>query len=298
LAPLLAVPSSSIFLEHNNWLLRNSEGELVSAGFLWGEPLFALDTTRPEVLEWLRALMQQVRSWGFDYIKLDFLFAGALPGKRFTEMPREAAYRQGLQVLREGLGEDAYLLTCGAPILPSLGLCDAIRIGPDVSGSWESFRDSTLLQNPSTPGVKNAIRTSINRLWLGGLLAIDPDVCYFTNRQNRLSIQHKQMLQDLAMLCDFKATSDLPVWWSAQEKEELRSFLMEKTRVEYLGRAHYKVNGREVDFSTAMPAPQPTRGLNIIASALLGWVGNQSWAMRLIDWLGKRGLDRLKKEIF
>jgi alpha-galactosidase len=297
LAPFLAVPSSRLYREHNNWLLRNPEGELVSAGFLWGEPLFTLDTTIPGVQEWLRLLMQQVRSWGYDYVKLDFLFAGALPGNRYSGIPREAAYRQGLQAMREGLGNDAYLLTCGAPILPSLGLCDAIRIGPDVSGTWESFRDSILLQNPSTPGVKNAIRTSVNRLWLGKVLATDPDVCYFTNRMNRLSVQQKRLLQDLAMVCDFKATSDLPAWWSDQDKEELRSFLETKTNVERLGRARYKVNSREVDFSAAMSAPEPARGLNILASAVLGWVGNQTWAMRLLNWLGKRSLNSLKKEI-
>ncbi len=26
--------------------------------------------------------MKQVRQWGFDYVKLDFLYGGALPGKR------------------------------------------------------------------------------------------------------------------------------------------------------------------------------------------------------------------------
>ena len=166
LAPLLVVPSSSLYRQHPDWLLRDADGKLVSAGFNWGEPLYALDTTHPEVLDWLAALMKQVRAWGFDYLKLDFLYAGALPGKRHIDMPREAAYRQGLKAMREAMGSDAYFLTCGAPIIPSLGLCDAMRIGPDVAGNWENYRDATLLYNPTTPGVKNAIRTTVNRLWL------------------------------------------------------------------------------------------------------------------------------------
>lgn len=99
LAPLLVVPSSELYRQHPDWLLRNEKGQLVSAGFNWSEPLYALDTTHPQALEWLKALMEKVRRWGYDYVKLDFLYAGALPGKRHTGMPREAAYRQGLKVI-------------------------------------------------------------------------------------------------------------------------------------------------------------------------------------------------------
>ncbi|HVN15151.1 MAG TPA: glycoside hydrolase family 36 protein, partial [Anaerolineales bacterium] len=125
LAPLIASESSQLFRKHRDWFLKDQRGKFVSAGFNWGQQLYALDTTHPAALEWLAALMKQVRAWGFDYLKLDFLYAGALPGKRYQELPREAAYRNGLKVLREAMGEDAFFLACGAPIIPSLGLCDA-----------------------------------------------------------------------------------------------------------------------------------------------------------------------------
>ncbi len=100
LAPLIAVKSSRLFRQHPDWFLRGDQDELISAGHNWGEPLYALDTTHPEVCAWLEALMRQVRAWGFDYIKLDFLYAGALKGQRRENLPREAAYRQALQRLR------------------------------------------------------------------------------------------------------------------------------------------------------------------------------------------------------
>ena len=83
LAPLLAVKSSRLFREHPDWFLRDERGGLVPAGFNWGERLYALDTTHPGATEWLIALMKQVRTWGFDYLKLDFLYAGALKGQRY-----------------------------------------------------------------------------------------------------------------------------------------------------------------------------------------------------------------------
>lgn len=292
LAPLLAVPSSTLYRQHRDWLLHDPDGKLVPAGFNWGEPLYALDTTHPEALDWLAALMKQVRAWGFDYLKLDFLYAGALPGVRHAAVPRESAYRQGLKMMREAMGEDAYFLTCGAPILPSLGLCDALRVGPDVAGEWESYRDAQLLYNPTTPGTRNAIRTTVNRLWLGPLAAADPDVAYFRSQQVTLNAEQKQLLQDLALVCNFKATSDLPQWLHANERQQLRAFLEAEPQIERSGRYTFTLDGRKVDFSPAMPLPEPPRGMEALGSALLGWAGNQDWALKLMDGLGKRALQK------
>jgi len=66
LAPLIAVKSSKLFREHSDWFLRDERGRFVPAGFNWGEHLFALDTTHPDVISWLAALMKQVRAEGFE----------------------------------------------------------------------------------------------------------------------------------------------------------------------------------------------------------------------------------------
>jgi alpha-galactosidase len=292
LAPLLVVPSSNLFHQHRDWLLRDANGKLVSAGHLWGEALYTLDTTHPKALAWLAALMKKVRAWGFDYLKLDFLYAGALPGKRHVDMPREAAYRQGLQAMREAMGADAYFLACGAPILPSLGLCDALRIGPDVAGEWESHRDAVLLYNPTTPGTRNAIRTTINRLWLKPLVATDPDVAYFCSLYNSLTAEQKRLLQALALICDFKATSDLPQWLNADEREALRAFLDASPNVEQTGRYTFRLDEREVDFNATVLLPNSPRGLDLLSSAMLGWAANQGWALKVFDQQGKKALQK------
>ena len=296
LAPLIAVASSHLFRENPDWFLKDLDGKFVSAGYSWGEPLYALDTTHPEVLDRLATLMKQVRTWGFDYLKLDFLYAGALPGKRHIDMPREVAYRQGLKVMRGAMGVDAYFLTCGAPILPSIGLCDAIRVGPDVARIWESYLDAILLYNPTTPGTKNAIRTTLNRLWLSPLVATDPDVAYFRSRYISMNAEQKQTLQDLASVCDFKATSDLPQWLNADERAQLRTFLEARPAIECTGRYTYLLDGRTIDFSPAMLLPEPPHGMNALANAFFGWVGDQEWALRLRDWLVKRDLVKVKRE--
>lgn len=233
--------------------------------------------------------MKRVRAWGYDYAKLDFLYAGALPGKRRQDMPREAAYRRGLEVIREALGE-AYFLTCGAPILPSLGLCDGLRVGPDVHENWENRRDSILLGNFTTPGTRNAIRTSLHRLWLGPLVHTDPDVAYFRSQQINLSPEQKSLLQDLARISGFKATSDLPSWLTEEQRAALQKFLQDKSRVEKTGRYTYRIGKREVDFSQAVRLPPPPKAADNARGVLLGWLGNLPAAMRLLDRIGRRAL--------
>ncbi|GAB1471210.1 alpha-galactosidase [Chloroflexota bacterium] len=290
LAPLIAARSSQLFKKHKNWFLRDEKGRLVSAGFNWGQPLYALDTTHPDVTLWLIALMKQVRRWGFDYFKLDFLYAGALKGKRFKDMPREAAYRESLRYMREAMGEGAFFLTCGTPILPALGMCDAIRIGPDVSHEWENYRNETLLYNFATPGTKNAIRTVVHRLWLKPLVHIDPDVEYFESKENSLAERHKTQLQDLALICDFKATSDLPQWMTPQEREQVREFLLASPKVTQLSRYVYQLDNRIVDFSSAVELPVPPQGLAWLWGEFLGWLGNWKFVLRIIKMLDDRKL--------
>jgi alpha-galactosidase len=294
LAPLIAAESSQLFREHQDWFLRNERGVLVSAGFNWGEPLFALDTTRPDVTAWLEALMKQVRAWGFDYLKLDFLYGGALKGKRSKDMPREAAYHQSLRVMREAMGMDAFFLTCGTPIFPALGVCDAIRVGPDVSHEWEKYRDAVLFYNPSIPATRSAIRTSLNRLWLSPLLHIDPDVAYFASKENRLAPEQKRLMQDLALICNFKATSELPQWMTEEERKQLRAFLNADPQIQQTGRYTFMIDGRAVDFTSAVELPAPPKGLTKIWGGFLGWLGSMPFILRIMNKLDDKALKKRK----
>jgi alpha-galactosidase len=294
LAPLIATKSSKLFRDakHSDWFLRDETGRFVSAGFNWGEPLYALDTTHPDVTLWLVALMKQVRAWGFDYLKLDFLYGGALKGKRHNDMPREAAYRESLRVMRDAMGADAFLLTCGTPILPALGLCDAMRIGPDVSYFWEKYRDAYLLYNPTIPGTKNAIRTVLHRLWLKPLLHIDPDIAYFESKENQLTQEQRILLQNLAHICEFKATSDLPQWLTNNELDQLRSFLDTKPKIIRTGRYIFRIDDHLVDFASAASLPDVPTGLTALWGRCVGWLGDRYFILRMYKILD---LGRLRK---
>ena len=271
LAPFMVSPDSQLAKKHPDWLLRDHAEKLVHAGITWsGNPL-CLDVSQPAVLEWLDRLIRKVRGWGFGYLKLDFLSVGALVGKRYSNLPREAAYRHAMQVMRDAAG-DAYILACGAPILPSLGLCDGLRVGPDVSPYWLNKFLTVWLNNPNDTSTQNAIRTSIHRLWLKPLVNVDPDVMFFRSRHNTLQSDESQLLQHLITISGFKATSDPPQWMTGAEKNRLQAFLESNPKVEKLSRYRYQLDNCAVDFSPALPIQATDRKIPIWLAKYLGLV--------------------------
>jgi alpha-galactosidase len=179
------------------------------------------------------------------------------------------------------MGADAFFLTCGTPILPALGLCDAMRIGPDVADEWDNYRNAELFYNPTTPGTKNGIRTSLHRLWLKPLLYIDPDVAYFESTKNSLTREQKRLLQDLAQICEFKATSDLPQWMTKDETDELRAFLNSTPKAEQTGRYTFRLDDREVDFTSATSLPKKKTGTLALLAGFLSWMGDRHLVLRI-----------------
>jgi alpha-galactosidase len=166
-APFLVGERSAGFREHPDRVVGGAD-----CGTGWGDQqLHALDVTHPGAEAYLREVFTALRGIGIDYFKTDFLFAGAMDGRRAQPADGVQAYRHGLRVIRESIGEDAYLLGCGAPILPSVGLVDAMRVGPDISHAFEP-EDGDLSQ----PSQRAAARNTRGRAWQHGRFWVnDPD---------------------------------------------------------------------------------------------------------------------------
>ncbi len=249
LAPFVADEQSELVAAHPEMVLRDDDGAPVAAAYNWGQSTYALDVTRPDVLEWLDDLIRRVVGWGYGYLKLDFIFAGAMPGRRFASVGREAGYRNAIQVVREAAGDDVYLLACGAPIIPSIGVFDGIRVGPDVAEYWDNVDRTHHMGDRAGPGAADAITTTLGRYWLRSLIDIDPDVAYFRSRYNLLTPAQRQSLVDLAHVCDFRATSDPPAWLDPAERAALEQFLVSHPRIEQTDRYRFLVDDRKADFT-------------------------------------------------
>jgi len=69
--------------------------EPVSAGRVVRQECTAIDVTHPAAANYLRSVMEAIREWGIDYVKADFLYAGACEGRRHDEVTGVEAYRRG-----------------------------------------------------------------------------------------------------------------------------------------------------------------------------------------------------------
>jgi alpha-galactosidase len=153
-APFFLGSRSATLREHPDWAIGRESP--VVAGEGWDQTLFALDATHPGAQAHLREVFGMLAGVGIDYFKVDFLYAGAVDGARADgTVPGTAAYRHGLQVIREAIGPEAYLLGCGAPQLPSVGLVDGMRVGPDISHAYEP-EDGDLSQPSQRAATQNS----------------------------------------------------------------------------------------------------------------------------------------------
>ena len=153
--------------------------------------------------------------------------------------------------------------TCSrAPIVPSLGVFDGIRVGPDVAPYWEDTTGRRHTQDLSMPGTRSAIATSVHRVWLKPLIDIDPDVTYFRTRNNDLDDRQRALLQDLATVCGFRTTSDPPSWLEPAERDRLAAFLSEQRTARRMSRYCFAIDDRVVDFA---PVASPASGWPTVA---------------------------------
>ena len=131
------------------------------------------------------------RDFGYSYLKLDFLYAAAAPGRRHDPgLTRGETLRHGLEAIREGAGDDAFILGCGCPLGQAVGVVDGMRIGPDVSPFWGSTASGA--GDPSTVYALDAIiaRSFMHRrLWLN-----DPDCLMLRARETRLTADERAAL--------------------------------------------------------------------------------------------------------
>jgi alpha-galactosidase len=95
-----------------------------------------------------------------------------------------------LKAIREAIGEDAFLLGCGAPLGPCVGLVDGMRIGPDVDPNWHPIWRHDL----SAVSTKNALRNVVTRAPLHGRLwANDPDCVLVRERGQDMDLVLNEM---------------------------------------------------------------------------------------------------------
>jgi alpha-galactosidase len=178
LAPFIAQPESEIFKNHQDWFVKHEDGRLLKAEDVtyagWRcTPWYVLDTSNPEVQEHLTRVIKVMREeWGVELFKLDANYWGTLKGRRSqTGITGVEAYRLGMEAIAKGAGE-GLILGCNAPMWPSVGLVDAMRVSDDVERNETRF--------------EQIAKETFYRSWQHRKLwQIDPDCATFVSLPNQ-----------------------------------------------------------------------------------------------------------------
>lgn len=197
LAPFGAQHDSVIAKEHPNWLIRDKKGKPIPVGANWGG-FYALDIYNQEVRDYVKSVFNEVLNvWGFDMVKLDFLYATAiLPHGNKTR--GEIAY-DTIDFLRECVG-DKKILACGVQQMPCFGKVDYMRIGADMALGWAHnfLRKNMHREDVSTP---NAIHNSIyRRCFNGRAFLCDPDVFLLRRTNIKFEVEQQRLLSKFIKL--------------------------------------------------------------------------------------------------
>ncbi len=206
MAPFGAHRKSKVAKEHPDWLVTHASGQIVPVGHNWGG-FYALDIYNEEARQYIRDVFHEILDvWGFDMVKLDFLYcAAAIPmhGKTRGEIAHDA-----IDLLRECV-DDKPILGCGVQQLPCFGKVEYMRIGADMSLGWKHthLRKCMHREDVSTP---NALYNSIyRRCFNGRAFLCDPDVFLLRRTNIKFTPQQQELLgQFIKVFGKVRLTSD------------------------------------------------------------------------------------------
>lgn len=225
-SPFIVSKDSRIYKENRSWILKDNNGKPVVAGFnpAWGGYYYTVDVSQPAVLSWIEDTINTLLyEWGYEYLKLDFMYAAALPGVRHnTTVSRYEALAQAVARIRKVSG-NAFVLGCGMPLQAGIGYVDAMRIGPDVAPQWGRTFFDKLFNSDSGISTRSAICSSIyrsfmhNRFWVN-----DPDCLMIRQHKTKLNPEERQTLYNvITALGGMLVISDRLPDYSATEREML-----------------------------------------------------------------------------
>lgn len=209
LAPFVASAKSELAQRHPDWLLKDAKGRPIKVGWnpLWGGWYYALDFYNNAVREHLSGVFHLILDkWGYDLVKLDFLFAVCLAPP--AGKTRGAVMWEAMDFLRTQVGR-RQILACGVPLGSCLGQVEYARIGGDVHLHWE-HRLLGWLRHRERVSTLASLHSTLGRWQLNGRAFInDPDVFILRSQQQHLTPQQQQTVLTInTLLGGLQFTSD------------------------------------------------------------------------------------------
>lgn len=222
LAPFAVEKKSKLYREHPEYLAKDAVGKPIPAGGNWSG-FSPLDLNCPEAVDYVRWVLRRYVELGFDFFKLDFLYAvnlAPLHGKTRAETA-EFAY----SLVREEL-QGKLILGCGATLSNGYEKFDYMRIGPDVSLKFDDVAYMRLF-HPERISTKVTLCNTIFRHPMNGrVFGNDPDVFLLRDENISLSKEQRNALSTInALFGSLLMTSDNPGSYDIEKQAQLEKIL-------------------------------------------------------------------------
>ena len=217
LAPFVAETKSKLFKEHPEYFKKENKKPLKAGGNWSG--FYALDLDKEEVRKYIRKCLVHYMNMGFDFFKLDFLYAAGLGDHK--DKTRAEAQFDAYEFLREVL-KDKIILGCGANIMSSYTNFDYLRIGPDVSLIFDDVRYMRMFHRERI-STKVTIQNTVYRFFLNNyLFGNDPDVFLLRDENIQFSFEQRRALTTMnAIFGSLLMTSDNIATYHEKQNEVL-----------------------------------------------------------------------------
>lgn len=222
LAPFVAERESHLFKTHPEYFKKDKDGNPIQVGVNWSGQ-FALDLDNPEVLKYIEKCLTFYKDMGFDLFKLDFIYSSAYTHEGVT---RAEASEKSYKFLKDVL-KDKLILGCGATLPSVYQNFDYVRVGPDVSLSFDDKLYMRLLHR-ERPSTKFTIQNTVYRHFMNDRwFANDPDVFLLRDENIKLTLDQRKGLTTMnALFGSLLMTSDNIATYDEEKKKILNYSLV------------------------------------------------------------------------
>lgn len=171
IGPYMVGSRSKLYVNHPEWVLHDKNGkpivkwQMYNEPKIWGyqdEEYYVLDTSHPKALKYIRYVFKELKAWGVEFFKTDFMLWGVVDSRDAARKTSGKTsieyYRDFMECIREDI-VDSYWLGCIAPFMPMLGYVNGMRIAGDVGAQWndDGFGPTNLIQEITSNNYYNNI---------------------------------------------------------------------------------------------------------------------------------------------
>lgn len=136
MAPLGVLENSTVFTEHQDWLIRDENGQL-----FFDMGLYYIDPTIPDAEQFVLDNYRYQYNAGYRLYKIDYV-SSLLKVRDFYDKSATAysALRDLMRKVKACTGEDAVILGCSLPVQCGADIAPSMRIGVDIHNHFSHVK--------------------------------------------------------------------------------------------------------------------------------------------------------------